>query len=69
MHKSAKSTATNVQRAGADLGGAAEHGRTEPIMNGGSPADAPAVAQQQRRQIISDPWAFKRSLEMWPSPV
>ncbi|CAK0787227.1 hypothetical protein CVIRNUC_010443 [Coccomyxa viridis] len=54
---------------GAVLGGAAEHGRTEPIMNGGSPADAPAVAQQQRRQIISDPWSFKRSLEMWPSPV
>ena len=69
MHNPAKSIAANVQRAGADVGGAAEHGHREPVMSGGSPADPPGVAQQQRREIISDPWAFKRSLEMWSSPV
>ena len=28
-----------------------------------------AEGQQQARQIITDQWAFKRSLQMWPSPM
>ena len=24
---------------------------------------------EEARQLITDPWAFKRSLEMWPSPM
>ena len=28
-----------------------------------------AEGQQQARQIIKDQWTFKRSLEMWPSPM
>ena len=31
-------------------------------------AEAKKYSKMQR-QIITDPWAFKRSLEMWPSPM
>ena len=51
------------------MGVAAEARHGELGLNRRTTADAPTVARAQSRQIISNPWAFKRSLEMWPSPV
>ena len=61
-----------VCHTGKGCDGAVEEVHEETEASGDGPVINKAEANNQskmQRQIITDPWAFKRSLEMWPSPM